>query len=157
MCRKRSMKRWLVLRKASSALIVRKRAKLTKAKSTSPSSASIRFRDRPFHAHNRLIASAALNGAERRETAREMSRRLGTATAPVHLLLPLHGIEEWDRPGEPAHDPAALAEFFAELRDTLPASVQRTELDCHINDPAFADAALAVLDHWIAGGVVGRP
>jgi len=29
-------------------------------------------------------------------------------------------------------------------------------VDCHINDPAFADAALAVLDGWIADGTVKR-
>lgn len=76
------------------------------------------------------------------------------ATGPVHLLLPLQGVEEWDRPGEPAHDPEALAAFFAELRQSVPPSAAFSEHDCHINDRAFADAALAVLDGWIAEGTV---
>jgi uncharacterized protein (UPF0261 family) len=33
--------------------------------------------------------------------------------------------------------------------------VQLVELDAHINDPAFSDAALAVVDDWIATGLVG--
>lgn len=113
-----------------------------------------RFRDRPFHAHNRLIASAALTGPERRETAREIGRRLAQAEAPVHVILPLRGIEEWDRPGEPAHDPEALAEFIDEMRHAIVAPAHLTEIDAHINDAAFAETALAILDDWIARGVL---
>jgi len=34
--------------------------------------------------------------------------------------------------------------------------VQLHRLDAHINDDAFADAALAVLDGWIEDGTVPR-
>ena len=44
--------------------------------------------------------------------------------------------------------------------DELPRAVQPNtrllQLDAHINDPAFTQAALAVLDDWIAQGLV-RP
>ena len=69
------------------------------------------------------------------------------------VLLPLQGIEEWDKPGEPAHDPDGLAAFVDEMRSVIPAN-QLTEIDAHINDQAFADAALAVFDAWRADGVV---
>ena len=114
-----------------------------------------RFSDRPFHAHNRLIKSSALNAAERRETAREVSARLLQAKAPVHVVLPTVGIEEWDRPGQEAHEPEALAEFLDEMRQAIKPPVRMTEVDAHINDQAFADTALAVLDAWIADGTVG--
>ena len=111
------------------------------------------YADRPFHAHNRLIKSSALNDEERRETAREIARRIKPSTAPVQVLLPTHGIEEWDKPGEPAHDPDGLAAFLDEMRAVIPAS-QLTEVDGHINDQAFADAALKQFDAWIADGTV---
>lgn len=112
-----------------------------------------KYQDRPFHAHNRLIKSSGLNATERRETAQEIAKRIAPSTAPVQVFLPLHGIEEWDKPGEPAHDPDGLAAFVDEMRRVIPAS-QLTQVDAHINDQAFADAALAQLDRWIADGVV---
>lgn len=112
-----------------------------------------RYQDRPFHAHNRLIKSSGLNAEERRETAREIAARIASSTAPVQVLLPLQGVEEWDRPGEPAHDREALAAFIDEMRRVIPAD-QLVEVDAHINDQAFADAALAVFDQWVADGKV---
>ena len=55
-----------------------------------------RYSDRPFHAHNRLIKSSGLNADERRALVRDVVRRLNTADAPVHVLMPRHGIEAWD-------------------------------------------------------------
>lgn len=114
------------------------------------------FIDRPFHAHNRLIKSAALNGEERRQTAREVAKRLASATAPVHFILPNQGIEEWDKQGGPAYDPASQHDFFDEVRKVMLPPIRFHEIDAHINDAAFAEAALACLDDWIASGVVRR-
>lgn len=41
-----------------------------------------------------------------------------------------------------------------EMRKAVTDPIALTELDCHINDRAFADAALAVLDGWIGDGLV---
>lgn len=112
------------------------------------------YADRPFHAHNRLIKSSALNNEERRETAREMGKRLARSKAPVHVVLPNRGIEEWDKPGEPAHDPEGLAAFLDEMRTAIQPPVQLTEIDAHINDQAFADKALEIFDGWVSEGVV---
>jgi uncharacterized protein (UPF0261 family) len=113
-----------------------------------------RFADRPYHAHNRLIASAALTPEERRDTARDMATRLLQARGPVHVILPNRGIEEWDKEGEPAHDPEGLTAFLDEMRQVIRPPVEMTEIDAHINDQTFADTALAVLDDWIARGIV---
>ena len=114
------------------------------------------YQDRPFHEHNRLIKSSALNNEERRYTAREVAKRLAMSTAPVHVILPNQGIEEWDRPGDVAHDPEGLAAFLDQMRQSVKGPVQMTEIDAHINDQAFADAALAVFDGWLADGTVKR-
>jgi len=114
------------------------------------------YSDRPFHAHNRLIKSSALNSDERRATAKEISKRLALSKAPVNVILPTQGIEEWDKPGEPAHDPEGLAAFADEMRTSIESPVVLTEIDAHINDQAFADTALAIFDSWVAEGIVKK-
>ncbi|MBZ0128378.1 MAG: Tm-1-like ATP-binding domain-containing protein [Rhodobacteraceae bacterium] len=113
-----------------------------------------RFADRPFHAHNRLIASAGLTGDERRELVRDIAGRLEQATAPVTVILPNRGIEEWDKAGEAAHDPEGLAAMLDEFRKAIKPPAELVEINAHINDQEFADTALAILDGWIAKGIV---
>lgn len=117
------------------------------------------FAERPRHVHNRLIASSMCDHALRREVAREIAARLHGAEGPSCLLLPLQGVEAWDRPGQPLHDPDGLATFIAAVRREVKAPTELIELDAHINDPAFSDAALGVFDRWVAAGriVPGAP
>ena len=114
---------------------------------------------RPVHQHNRLIASATSAPDLRQRIAREIGTRLAQATGPACLLLPLQGIEQWDRPGEPLHDADGLAAFIAAMREAVPRGLPYVEIDAHINDAAFCDAALAVFDRWVAEGRIaaGRP
>ncbi|WP_299209163.1 Tm-1-like ATP-binding domain-containing protein [uncultured Tateyamaria sp.] len=112
------------------------------------------YRDRPFHAHNRLIKCSAFNAEERRATAREIARRLKASDTPAHVILPSGGIEEWDRPGQPAHDPEGLAAFCDEMRAVITEPLGFTEVAAHINDDAFVDAALAVFDGWVVDGTI---
>ncbi|WP_170328681.1 Tm-1-like ATP-binding domain-containing protein [Ruegeria arenilitoris] len=114
------------------------------------------YADRPFHEHNRLIKSSVFNGEERRAWMRELANRLEAATGPVHFFLPVQGVEAWDKEGEEAHDPAALADMVDEARKVLPGRVPMTELDTHINDAAFCDAVLAQFDEWVEAGVVSK-
>lgn len=115
--------------------------------------------DRPYHAHNRLIGSVTTSSDGRRATAALIGEKLATARAPVAFLLPLKGVQEWDRPGEPLHDPAGLDAFTQAMRLAMPASVTLYEVDVHINSPQFATQALAVFDAWVSQGIIpeGRP
>lgn len=112
------------------------------------------YADRPFHAHNRLIKSSALSCEERRALVRDIATRVATAKAPVKVLMALQGIEEWDREGEPAHDPEGLAAMVDEMRSAFASPVEVVEVDCHINDRAFADRVLEIVDAWVADGTV---
>jgi uncharacterized protein (UPF0261 family) len=110
------------------------------------------FKDTPAHAHNRLLTTVLQTPDQRRAVAREVCRKLATAKGPVVFLLPVKGGHCWDLPGEPLCAPEGLAAFCDELRKACPPNVRLVEMDAHINDPAFADAALAVVDGWIAEG-----
>ena len=113
-----------------------------------------RYKDRPFHPHNRLIVSSGLNAEERRDTAREIAKRLRASDTPAHVILTNKGIEEWDKEGGPAHDPEAFDAFCDEMRAVMTDPIVFTELDCHINDQAFADKALEIFDNWISDGTI---
>jgi uncharacterized protein (UPF0261 family) len=72
------------------------------------------------------------------------------------MVLPLGGIEEWDRPGQPLHDAAGLWAFMDELRAQLIPNVERVEIDAHINDAPFAETVLRVFDSWVQQGLIPR-
>lgn len=116
-----------------------------------------RFRERPYHAHNRLIASASLTGEERKALAHEMASRLKRSNGPVHFLLPEKGVHAWDTEGMPAYDPAALADMVAGYKEAMTDPIELSVLDCHINDEAYSMKVLEVLDGWIADGTIQMP
>lgn len=107
-----------------------------------------------MHAHNRLLSSVMMTAEQRRAMAREMCRKLDTATGPTTFLLPTQGGNEWDRPGGPLCDPDGLAAFVDEVRAQCPDNVRLVEIDAHINDVAFTETVLETFDQWIADGVV---
>jgi uncharacterized protein (UPF0261 family) len=113
-----------------------------------------RFAGRNEHAHNRLIASICIDMEMRREVARAIVERLGEAVGPTCLLLPTQGVEGWDRPGQPLHDPEGLAALVSELRSGVAAHTRLVEIDGHINDAVFVQSALQVFDGWVADGLI---
>jgi len=116
-----------------------------------------RFKDRDYHAHNRLIASVNLTAEERAECARVIGHKLATAIGPTVFLSPLKGIEEWDRLGGVMHNAAALQAFNAALRREISGATRLIELDCHINDAMFTDKVLEIFDEWAAAGMIPQP
>lgn len=110
--------------------------------------------DRPFHAHNRLLASATSRPDDRRRIARAIATKLAEATAPVAFMLPTGGIQQWDQQGEPLHDPDGLGAFVAEMRAAIRPPVELHEIEDHINDAGFVASVLAIFDHWVADGIV---
>ncbi len=112
------------------------------------------FKDTPAHAHNRLLTTVLQTPDQRRQVAREVCRKLAAATGPVVFILPVKGGHCWDLPGEPLHDAEGLAAFCDEIRRCCPQNVTLVELDAHLNDPIFAEVALAQIDSWIAARVL---
>lgn len=113
-----------------------------------------KWSDHPSHEHNRLLTSVVLNEAERIAVAQAHCTQLASAKAPVEVLLPELGLGEWDREGADLHDAPGLAAFLSALESGLPSQAKAHRLDCHINDAAFADKALEILDDWRAKGLV---
>jgi uncharacterized protein (UPF0261 family) len=115
---------------------------------------------RPAHTHNRLIASATSPVAMREEISHQIVKRLSAAQGPSCLLLPIQGVQAWDRPGEPLSDPEGLAAMMHQLRDesrkVTNANFEMQEVAAHINDQVFVSTVLEVFDRWCAQGKIPR-
>lgn len=115
-----------------------------------------RFAGRPYHAHNRLIGSTGTTADERRAIAREVAGKLNNARGPTAFLLPRRGIHAWDPEGQPMHDAPGHAAFVDEFRRHIRHPVEMHDVDLHINDDAFVDAALGIFDRWVEEGRIPR-
>ena len=62
------------------------------------------------------------------------------AKGPVSILLPLHGVSAIDGAGQPFDDPAARSALYNTIRGQH-GETELIEIDAHINDEQFAEAA----------------
>lgn len=114
------------------------------------------YEGRPYHAHNRLIASVTSTADERRELAQVISTKLLAARGPTAFMLPSRGIHAWDIEGQSLYDPETHDAYAKAFREQLGAPVIFKDLDLHINDDAFVAEALAIFDGWVAQGLIPR-
>ncbi len=110
-----------------------------------PETVPARYSGRLFYHHNPQVTLMRTTAEENRTIGTWIAQRLNLCQGPVHLLIPEGGVSMLDAPGQPFHDPGADAALFAALETTLrPTATRRmTRLPHHINDPAFAAAAIA--------------
>jgi uncharacterized protein (UPF0261 family) len=99
-----------------------------------------RFNDRKFHIHNVSVTLMRTTPEECARLGQEIGRKLAAAKGRAAILLPLQGVSAIDRTGQPFDDPAARAALYDGIRATR-GSTELIELDCHVNEPAFAESA----------------
>ena len=104
------------------------------------------------HQYNRLIFATRLTHEQRRKGARAVVEKAMASNGPTAFILPLKGVDEWDRPGQPMHDAEGLEQQIAVFREGILPPVDLVEVDSHINDREFAAAVLRVFDAMVADG-----
>jgi uncharacterized protein (UPF0261 family) len=110
-----------------------------------------RFEGRNLYVHNPTITLMRTTREECAELGRQIAAKLSAATGPVALFVPLRGVSMIDAEGQPFHDPEADAALFDALRAGVGEGVELVELDCNINDEAFAVAMAEKLDGYLGG------
>lgn len=103
-----------------------------------------KFAARSFYQHNASVTLMRTTPDENRELGRELGRKVAASRGPAAIMLPARGVSAIDREGAPFDDPAARRELFAGARETA-GPIEVIELDRHINDAEFAEAAAGKL------------
>ncbi len=85
------------------------------------------------------------NEAENSLLGRVMAQKLKHSQRKVTLLFPLKGISKISMPREIFHHPKADQALLSALKSSLADHIQLIERDTHINDPEFAQLAVAEL------------
>ena len=111
------------------------------ARDTVPS----KFAGRCFYQHNPQVTLMRTTPDECQRLGEILAEKVNGSKAPVTVLLPLRGISVISAAGQPFHDPAADAALFASLKTNLRQDIPVRELDCNINDDAFAEACVEEL------------
>ena len=78
--------------------------------------------------------------------AQTIAGKLNRATGPVQVVIPLKGWSEADGVDGPLYEPETNQVFIDELGTLLRKDIPIIEVDAHINDPVFAEAAVSALD-----------
>jgi uncharacterized protein (UPF0261 family) len=107
------------------------------------------FEERNLYVHNPSVTLMRTTAEECAELGRRIAAKLSAATGPVALFVPLGGVSMIDAPGQPFFDAEADAALFSALRSGVGPNVELVEMDCNVNDDAFADAMVEKLDSFV--------
>jgi uncharacterized protein (UPF0261 family) len=103
------------------------------------------WRNRKFFRHSREFSLVRTELPEMVKVAEVMAERLNRATGPVGVAIPLRGFSYPAREGGPTYDPEGDRAFAETIKARLAPRITYVEVDCHINDPPYAEAAVAML------------
>mgnify|MGYP003642399755 CR=1 FL=1 len=114
-----------------------------------PETVPAAFAGRQFYHHNSNVTLMRTTPEECRQIGSWIGRKLSSCTGPVRFLIPERGVSALDIEGGAFFDPEADAALFAAIEEAFEVSGNRRieRLPLHINDPAFARAAV---DHFLS-------
>jgi uncharacterized protein (UPF0261 family) len=118
-----------------------------------PSTVPPRFKDRKFYPHNPNVTLMRTDVEENRRLGEIFADKLNASAGPVTVLVPLKGVSMIGSPGGAFWWPEADAAFAVALKSGLRPDIPVIEMDCNINDPAFAErCAQCLLERLSKGG-----
>jgi len=82
---------------------------------------------------------------EMREVARMVAEKLNRGKGPTAVVIPLRGFSDQGGAGGLISNHASDMEFVQTLNKNLDERIRIVEVDAHINDEAFAQAACSTL------------
>lgn len=108
-----------------------------------------KYRGRKVHYHNPNHTNVRTSREELKIVGKIMADRLNKTMGPAAVLIPLRGWTNYDKKGGELYDPEADEAFIKSLKEHLKPTIKLMEVDAHMNDPVFAETAVAVLDEMM--------
>ncbi|WP_439373464.1 Tm-1-like ATP-binding domain-containing protein [Bradyrhizobium sp. DASA03120] len=106
-----------------------------------PSSVPDQFRGRQFYSHTPYTTLMRTSISENESIGRLTAERLSRAEGPAIVLWPTKGVSDYDRDGGIFRNADADRAWLDAVKNHLAPKITIRELNCHINDPDFAEAA----------------
>ena len=97
--------------------------------------------ERKYVVHNPIHTHVRANREEMTDAGRFVAERLSQTTGPATIMIPQRGFSQLNIQGGPLFDPLADQGFIEGMTAAGAGILAMTELDMHINEPAFAEAA----------------
>jgi uncharacterized protein (UPF0261 family) len=82
-----------------------------------------------------------------------ISGKLNRANGPTRVMIPMKGFSEADAIGAPLYEPITNQAFLSALKSGLNPEIEVIEVNAHINDAEFAEAAVSTLNSMMRGTV----
>ncbi len=110
-----------------------------------PETVPAKFKGRNFYPHNPQVTLMRTSPEECAQLGRIIAEKVSLSQAAVTVLLPLKAISVISAAGQKFHDPAADKALFNAIKSNLRKGIEVIEMDCAINDAAFAEACAKAL------------
>src|SRR5213079_1628205 len=110
-----------------------------------PETVPAQFQGRNFYQHNPQVTLMRTTPEECAQLGRIISEKLNRSNGSLTVLIPQKAISVISAPGQKFHDPVADKALFDSLRTHFRKNVEVIEMDCAINDAAFAEACAKAL------------
>ncbi|MBI2156292.1 MAG: Tm-1-like ATP-binding domain-containing protein [Candidatus Rokubacteria bacterium] len=109
-----------------------------------PDTVPVAYAGRCLHRHNAGTTLMRTTPPENARLGEWMAEKLNRATGPTGVVVPTRGFSAYDVAGGPFFDPVADAAFVTGLKAALRPGIPLRAVDAHLNDPAFAEAAVTL-------------
>jgi uncharacterized protein (UPF0261 family) len=106
-----------------------------------PDTVPEKYHNRRFHQHNPNVTLMRTTPEEMDRLGLEIANKVCASRGPTCLMLPLRGVSAIDREGGPFWWPEADTALFQSIRNAMYPQLECLEMDAHINDREFAEAA----------------
>jgi uncharacterized protein (UPF0261 family) len=115
-----------------------------------PETIPAKFKGRKFYQHNPNVTLMRTDVEENIRLGTILAEKVNLSIGPATVLLPLRGVSMIDSEGGAFWWPEADQALFSAIKKNVRSDIPVIEMDCVINDPAFAEACVEHLFQNIA-------